>query len=92
MNAIQKSVSLRKVLVISLSCLTILSMVLNFNFKEAQAQNKNNIADKNIETLNEKEIEKELDYIYGKIIVLDKDGTAKDVNLENAKSKIWICS
>ncbi|MBK3944717.1 hypothetical protein JJK89_14055, partial [Staphylococcus aureus] len=72
MNAIQKSVSLRKVLVISLSFLTILSMVLNFNFKEAQAQNKNNIADKNIETLNEKEIEKELDYIYGKIIVLDK--------------------
>ncbi|HDJ1479452.1 TPA: hypothetical protein PPP17_002885, partial [Staphylococcus aureus] len=66
MNAIQKSVSLRKVLVISLSFLTILSMVLNFNFKEAQAQNKNNIADKNIETLNEKEIEKELDYIYGK--------------------------
>ncbi|WP_225305894.1 hypothetical protein [Staphylococcus aureus] len=87
MNAIQKSVSLRKVLVISLSFLTILSMVLNFNFKEAQAQNKNNIADKNIETLNEKEIEKELDYIYGKIIVLDKDGTAKDVNLENAKSR-----
>lgn len=35
-----KSVSLRKVLVISLSFLTILSMVLNFNFKEAQAQNK----------------------------------------------------
>ncbi|MCE3435912.1 hypothetical protein LCD16_14815, partial [Staphylococcus aureus] len=62
MNAIQKSVSLRKVLVISLSFLTILSMVLNFNFKEAQAQNKNKIADKNIETLNEKEIEKELDY------------------------------
>ncbi|CAA3924122.1 Uncharacterised protein [Staphylococcus aureus] len=60
---------------------------LDFNFKEAQAQNKNNIADKNIETLNEKEIEKELDYIYGKIIVLDKDGTAKDVNLENAKSR-----
>ncbi|WP_225306064.1 hypothetical protein [Staphylococcus aureus] len=60
-------------------------MVLNFNFKEAQAQNKNNIADKNIETLNEKEIEKELDYIYGKIIVLDKDGTAKDVNLENGQ-------
>ncbi|WP_188348168.1 hypothetical protein [Staphylococcus aureus] len=83
----KKSVSLRKVLVISLSFLTILSMVLNFNFKEAQAQNKNNIADKNIETLNEKEIEKELDYIYGKIIVLDKDGTAKDVNLENAKSR-----
>nr|WP_258312532.1 hypothetical protein [Staphylococcus aureus] len=57
-------------------------MVLNFNFKEAQAQNKNNIADKNIETLNEKETEKQLDYIYGKIIVLVKDGTAKDVNLD----------
>ncbi|UIF33620.1 heavy metal translocating P-type ATPase [Staphylococcus aureus] len=26
-------------------------------------------------------------YIYGKIIILDKDGTAKDVNLENAKSR-----
>ncbi|CAA3885285.1 Uncharacterised protein [Staphylococcus aureus] len=50
MNAIQKSVSLRKVLLISLSFLTILSIFLNFNFKEAQAQNKNNIADKNIET------------------------------------------
>ncbi|EVH15507.1 hypothetical protein T917_02831, partial [Staphylococcus aureus WMCA6025] len=85
MNAIQNSISLRKILVVSLSILTILSMVLDFNFKEAQAQNKNNIADKNVETLNEKEIEKELKYIYGKIIILDKDGTAKDVNLENAK-------
>ncbi|EZI23147.1 hypothetical protein CO85_2571, partial [Staphylococcus aureus subsp. aureus CO-85] len=84
MNAIQNSISLRKILVVSLSILTILSMVLDFNFKEAQAQNKNNIADKNVETLNEKEIEKELKYIYGKIIILDKDGTAKDVNLENA--------
>ncbi|EVV33464.1 hypothetical protein U183_02622, partial [Staphylococcus aureus F16077] len=82
MNAIQNSISLRKILVVSLSILTILSMVLDFNFKEAQAQNKNNIADKNVETLNEKEIEKELKYIYGKIIILDKDGTAKDVNLE----------
>ncbi|WP_225306360.1 hypothetical protein [Staphylococcus aureus] len=54
MNAIQKRVSLRKVLVISLSFLTILSMVLNFNFKEAQAQNKNNIADKNIENFKRK--------------------------------------
>ncbi|EUQ74811.1 hypothetical protein T741_02684, partial [Staphylococcus aureus AMMC6073] len=81
MNAIQNSISLRKILVVSLSILTILSMVLDFNFKEAQAQNKNNIADKNVETLNEKEIEKELKYIYGKIIILDKDGTAKDVNL-----------
>ncbi|WP_241003713.1 hypothetical protein, partial [Staphylococcus aureus] len=27
--------------------------ILDFNFKEAQAQNKNNIADKNVETLNE---------------------------------------
>ncbi|GAB5819016.1 hypothetical protein JMUB7533_26760 [Staphylococcus aureus] len=27
------------------------------------------------------------EYIYGKIIILDKDGTAKDVNLENAKSR-----
>ncbi|HDB2986746.1 TPA: hypothetical protein O6K44_002845, partial [Staphylococcus aureus] len=87
MNAIQNSISLRKILVVSLSILTILSMVLDFNFKEAQAQNKNNIADKNVETLNEKEIEKELKYIYGKIIILDKDGTAKDVNLENAKSR-----
>ncbi|EWJ92595.1 TPA: hypothetical protein PGG23_002801, partial [Staphylococcus aureus] len=60
MNAIQNSISLRKILVVSLSILTILSMVLDFNFKEAQAQNKNNIADKNVETLNEKEIEKEL--------------------------------
>ncbi|HDB2929727.1 TPA: hypothetical protein O6K56_002776, partial [Staphylococcus aureus] len=77
MNAIQNSISLRKILVVSLSILTILSMVLDFNFKEAQAQNKNNIADKNVETLNEKEIEKELKYIYGKIIILDKDGTAK---------------
>ncbi|EWY27817.1 hypothetical protein V407_02680, partial [Staphylococcus aureus W83140] len=76
MNAIQNSISLRKILVVSLSILTILSMVLDFNFKEAQAQNKNNIADKNVETLNEKEIEKELKYIYGKIIILDKDGTA----------------
>ncbi|MBZ5281923.1 hypothetical protein HWG68_13510, partial [Staphylococcus aureus] len=84
MNAIQNSISLRKILVVSLSILTILSMVLDFNFKEAQAKNKNNIADKNVETLNEKEIEKELKYIYGKIIILDKDGTAKDVNLENA--------
>ncbi|ELS66397.1 hypothetical protein SA21236_0032, partial [Staphylococcus aureus subsp. aureus 21236] len=67
MNAIQNSISLRKILVVSLSILTILSMVLDFNFKEAQAQNKNNIADKNVETLNEKEIEKELKYIYGKI-------------------------
>ncbi|EYF52323.1 hypothetical protein V530_02598, partial [Staphylococcus aureus F45749] len=58
MNAIQNSISLRKILVVSLSILTILSMVLDFNFKEAQAQNKNNIADKNVETLNEKEIEK----------------------------------
>ncbi|EWP70380.1 hypothetical protein Q211_02648, partial [Staphylococcus aureus M1217] len=66
MNAIQNSISLRKILVVSLSILTILSMVLDFNFKEAQAQNKNNIADKNVETLNEKEIEKELKYIYGK--------------------------
>ncbi|HAR3999254.1 TPA: hypothetical protein I1F09_003003, partial [Staphylococcus aureus] len=74
MNAIQNSISLRKILVVSLSILTILSMVLDFNFKEAQAQNKNNIADKNVETLNEKEIEKELKYIYGKIIILDKDG------------------
>ncbi|WP_159081965.1 hypothetical protein [Staphylococcus aureus] len=57
MNAIQNSISLRKILVVSLSILTILSMVLDFNFKEAQAQNKNNIADKNVETLNEKEIE-----------------------------------
>ncbi|HDM2811019.1 TPA: hypothetical protein PZN06_002784, partial [Staphylococcus aureus] len=65
MNAIQNSISLRKILVVSLSILTILSMVLDFNFKEAQAQNKNNIADKNVETLNEKEIEKELKYIYG---------------------------
>ncbi|GAB5779381.1 hypothetical protein JMUB7515_27920 [Staphylococcus aureus] len=73
MNAIQNSISLRKILVVSLSILTILSMVLDFNFKEAQAQNKNNIADKNVETLNEKEIEKELKYIYGKIIILDKD-------------------
>ncbi|HGX0883859.1 TPA: hypothetical protein ACNSAJ_002946 [Staphylococcus aureus] len=87
MNAIQNSISLRKILVVSLSILTILSMVLDFNFKEAQAQNKNNIADKKVETLNEKEIEKELKYIYGKIIILDKDGTAKDVNLENAKSR-----
>ncbi|EVD72007.1 hypothetical protein T745_02783, partial [Staphylococcus aureus LAMC0047] len=71
MNAIQNSISLRKILVVSLSILTILSMVLDFNFKEAQAQNKNNIADKNVETLNEKEIEKELKYIYGKIIILD---------------------
>ncbi|GAB5856669.1 hypothetical protein JMUB7542_27640 [Staphylococcus aureus] len=63
MNAIQNSISLRKILVVSLSILTILSMVLDFNFKEAQAQNKNNIADKNVETLNEKEIEKELKYI-----------------------------
>ncbi|CAC7849844.1 Uncharacterised protein [Staphylococcus aureus] len=47
MNAIQNSISLRKILVVSLSILTILSMVLDFNFKEAQAQNKNNIADKN---------------------------------------------
>ncbi|EVW81985.1 hypothetical protein GO850_11285, partial [Staphylococcus aureus] len=70
MNAIQNSISLRKILVVSLSILTILSMVLDFNFKEAQAQNKNNIADKNVETLNEKEIEKELKYIYGKIIIL----------------------
>ncbi|EUQ02395.1 TPA: hypothetical protein P1D63_002968, partial [Staphylococcus aureus] len=62
MNAIQNSISLRKILVVSLSILTILSMVLDFNFKEAQAQNKNNIADKNVETLNEKEIEKELKY------------------------------
>ncbi|MVL96709.1 hypothetical protein GO979_05440, partial [Staphylococcus aureus] len=75
MNAIQNSISLRKILVVSLSILTILSMVLDFNFKEAQAQNKNNIADKNVETLNEKEIEKELKYIYGKIIILDKDGS-----------------
>ncbi|WP_323710431.1 hypothetical protein [Staphylococcus aureus] len=51
MNAIQNSISLRKILVVSLSILTILSMVLDFNFKEAQAQNKNNIADKNVETL-----------------------------------------
>ncbi|MDG6650630.1 hypothetical protein QCE51_13055 [Staphylococcus aureus] len=71
MNAIQNSISLRKILVVSLSILTILSMVLDFNFKEAQAQNKNNIADKNVETLNEKEIEKELKYIYGKIIILE---------------------
>ncbi len=70
MNAIQNSISLRKILVVSLSILTILSMVLDFNFKEAQAQNKNNIADKNVETLNEKEIEKELKYIYGKIIMV----------------------
>ncbi|GAB5782133.1 hypothetical protein JMUB7526_28530 [Staphylococcus aureus] len=63
MNAIQNSISLRKILVVSLSILTILSMVLDFNFKEAQAQNKNNIADKNVETLNEKEIEKELKYL-----------------------------
>ncbi|UGS64584.1 hypothetical protein LTK16_14350 (plasmid) [Staphylococcus aureus] len=71
MNAIQNSISLRKILVVSLSILTILSMVLDFNFKEAQAQNKNNIADKNVETLNEKEIEKEQKYIYGKIIILE---------------------
>ncbi|EVY25483.1 hypothetical protein U306_02787, partial [Staphylococcus aureus T81559] len=48
MNAIQNSISLRKILVVSLSILTILSMVLDFNFNE---------------TLNEKEIEKELKYI-----------------------------
>ncbi|WP_234015553.1 hypothetical protein [Staphylococcus aureus] len=58
MNAIQNSISLRKILVVSLSILTILSMVLDFNFKEAQAQNKNNIADKNVETLNEKKLKK----------------------------------
>ncbi|GAB5776907.1 hypothetical protein JMUB7520_27490 [Staphylococcus aureus] len=62
-------------------------MVLDFNFKEAQAQNKNNIADKNVETLNEKEIEREVKYIYGKIIILDKDGTAKYVNLEVANPR-----
>ncbi|GAB5819231.1 hypothetical protein JMUB7533_26820 [Staphylococcus aureus] len=50
MNAIQNSISLRKILVVSLSILTILSMVLDFIFKEAQAQNKKNIADKNVET------------------------------------------
>ncbi|GAB5854591.1 hypothetical protein JMUB7535_26620 [Staphylococcus aureus] len=43
--------------------------VLDFNFKEAKGQNKNKIADKHVENLNEKEIEKELKYIYGKIII-----------------------
>ena len=43
--------------------LTILSMVLNFNFKEAQAKKQNNIADKNIETLNEKKSKKRTTYM-----------------------------
>ncbi|WP_237761089.1 hypothetical protein [Staphylococcus aureus] len=62
-------------------------MDFDFNFKAAQSQNKNNIADKNDEPLNVKEIEKEVKYIDSKIIMFDKDVLAKEVKLENVKSR-----
>ncbi|GAB5845545.1 hypothetical protein JMUB7538_27060 [Staphylococcus aureus] len=37
MNAIQNSISLRKILVVSLSILTILSMVLEFNVQRSSS-------------------------------------------------------
>ncbi len=60
-------------------------MVLDFNLKEGEGEKKNKIGDKKVESLKEKEIEKEVKQIYGKIIILDKEGRGKDVNVENGK-------
>ncbi len=61
-------------------------MVLDFNLKEGEGEKKNKIGDKKVESLKEKEIEKEVKYIYGKIIILHKDPTPKHLNLQNPKS------
>lgn len=88
MNNVSKKSSHLKIITAFLSIIMILSTSISFFSNNANAENNNtSIADKNIENLNDQQLEKELSYIYGNIIILDQDGTAKDVNLENAKER-----
>ena len=86
MNNISKKTSYLRLVTVFLSIIMILSTSITFFSNNANAEDNNtSIADENIENLSDQELEKELTYIYGNIIILDEDGTAKDVNLKNAK-------